>query len=94
MTTRETPYEFCFPIDCDIENVRTKLVALIRADNTIGNGSCSYIDECFTDDELFAHFLTWLIDSKATDAQLVRFRSHLRKCHQIQSDRESDIRNA
>lgn len=30
------------------------LIAAVRADPTVGRGSCSVIDECFTDNELLA----------------------------------------
>lgn len=38
------------------DDVKVRAVAAVRADNMVGRGTCSVIDECYGDDELVAMF--------------------------------------
>lgn len=61
-------------------------ITAIRADDLIGLGSCSYIDECYTDEELLAELDEAGIKSPAS---AVKF---FRKAHEIREDYAADIR--
>ena len=43
-----------------------EMIAAVRADVKVGRGTCSVIDECYTDAELAEAFLNEGIDRKST----------------------------
>lgn len=61
-------------------------VKAIRADKKIGEGSCSTVDECYTDKELIAELDEAGITSPEAAVK------HFREFEQIRNDYEDDVR--
>ena len=68
------------------------IVKAIRSDKTIGVGTCSVVDECYTDSELLDHVcFDWDgTERKRTPKQAV---SEMKKVHKLHLEREREHRN-
>jgi hypothetical protein len=66
-----------------------EIVRRIRAHATIGRGTCSVIDECYSDDELIAEFGTTFAGNPRTVTGAVRAAV---STHNSWEDRAADIR--
>jgi len=58
----------------------------VREDHVVGRGTCSVIDECWTDEEL----ATALVGEGVRGWQQVRF--WVRRVHRLHREREREIR--
>lgn len=76
-----------------LESMKAVVIKAVRENKVIGRGSCSVVDECKTDDEVFLDFLHFVNESSIT--QLAR--AHVRDLVRDQRDFDDyahDIRNA
>ena len=65
---------------------RDARVAAIRRDDLVGDGSCSPIDECYTDDELVA-----MLDGRGIGARQVQAAvTEARAVHRVWADRMAE----
>lgn len=55
-------------------------VAAVRADDEVGRGSCSSIDECLTDSELLEMLRRRGADSPAAAVKIAREHEEIRRC--------------
>jgi hypothetical protein len=62
------------------------MVAAVRADQQVGRGSCSVIDECYTDNELVAAFANNGIDT------VVGAVAWARDVERLFREREAEVR--
>ena len=65
---------------------REHLIAAIRSDLVVGRGSCSFIDECWDDDDIWNN-----LNHLSSVRVAVRWA---RELHRVSDDRAEDIRNA
>lgn len=64
----------------------TEMVEAVRADNTVGRGTCSPIDECYSDREL----KEFLQGCRTTGGAVKRAK----QAHSVWADRMADTRNS
>jgi len=70
-----------------------EIVAAIRANSLVGRGTCSPVDECFTDDELVEQF-GWVPWSLGRRRSVVQATAAAKRYHRTNRAFGDDIRNA
>jgi len=72
-----------------------ELTKEIRNNTIVGNGTCSFVDECLTDDELWEEVLmNNSHDFCSKINSLEEAVMHFIKLHMLHAERAEDIRNA
>ena len=84
----DAPNSLVEKIDKDNDTIKA-----VKADATIGDGSCSWVNECLTDEELINLIISLKVENKPTHEIIKALKEHVKRIDDIEREIASGYDN-